>query len=133
MRTDTPGATIFYRVSNMYQNLGNPTHDNNGNGTNDTATYSGPLSVAAEQVRYFRAVAYKAGMTDSAMNEVMVDNTTIGGDGAPTALSRTVTYAYTPDKLNRSSVTDNGVTTAYSHNSLNQYRGRGRANLHLRR
>ena len=29
--------------------------------------------------------------------------------------------AYTPDKLNRSSVTDNGVTTAYSHNALNQY------------
>ena len=63
-----------------------------------------------------------AGMTDSAMNEVEVRNLPIEGDGAPTALSRTVTYAYTPDKLNRSSVTENGVTTAYSPpTSLNQY------------
>ena len=34
---------------------------------------------------------------------------------------KTQDYAYTPDKLNRQSVTENGVVTSYSSSALNQY------------
>jgi RHS repeat-associated protein len=39
----------------------------------------------------------------------------------PTGADRTVSYAYAPDKLNRSSMTDNGQVTNYSPDPLNQY------------
>ena len=45
-------------------------------------------------------------------------------NGPPTDATRTVTYAYTPDKLSRSSMTDInpfGEVTNYSSNALNQY------------
>jgi RHS repeat-associated protein len=118
MSTDTAGATIFYRISGT--GFSNPTHDANGQPTNGTLIYSGPLHVAPNHVAYIRAVGYKSGSTDSAINELLVDNT-IGGGDAPSG-PRIVTYTYTPDKLNRSSMTDNNVTTVYAPNALNQYR-----------
>ena len=39
----------------------------------------------------------------------------------PQNATRSVDYAYTPDKLNRSSMNDNGDVTNYSPNALNQY------------
>jgi RHS repeat-associated protein len=39
----------------------------------------------------------------------------------PLNAARTTDYTYTPDMLNRQSVTDNGVTSSYSANGLNQY------------
>ena len=45
-------------------------------------------------------------------------------NGPPTDATRTVTYAYTPDKLSRSSMTDAGTTTtttSYTPDALNQY------------
>jgi RHS repeat-associated protein len=118
MRTDTPDAIIFYKMSPDSYLL--PTH-NGANGTNNTATYYQPLTVPVGQVRYFQAVAYKAGMTDSELSRAEVRNIIGGGNEAPNAVSRVVTYAYSPDKLNRTSVTDGGVTTAFSPNPLNQY------------
>ena len=41
--------------------------------------------------------------------------------GTPLNASRATDYNYTPDMLNRQSVTDNGVTSNYSVNGLNQY------------
>jgi RHS repeat-associated protein len=41
--------------------------------------------------------------------------------GSPQYAVKTQDYAYTPDKLNRQSVTENGVVTPYSPNALNQY------------
>jgi RHS repeat-associated protein len=39
----------------------------------------------------------------------------------PTGADRTVSYAYASDKLNRSSMTDNGQVTTYAPDPLNQY------------
>jgi RHS repeat-associated protein len=46
-------------------------------------------------------------------------------NGPPSDATRTVTYAYTPDKLNRSSMVEvggSGAVVEYSPNALNQYR-----------
>ncbi|MEY2506963.1 MAG: hypothetical protein QOH01_1292 [Verrucomicrobiota bacterium] len=41
--------------------------------------------------------------------------------GAPVNQTRAVDYVYTPDRLNRSSVTDNRQVTGYGSNPMNQY------------
>jgi RHS repeat-associated protein len=70
---------------------------------------------------YLRAIAFKDGMSDSEENAASY---VWGGNGINSAgtTSRVVTYAYTPDKLNRDTVSDNGVVTTYAHNALNQYK-----------
>ena len=68
-------------------------------------------------MRYFSAVAYKAGMIDSDMSELEVDNQ-VGG-GSPLPGPRTVTY--NNDPINRMSMSDNNVVTNYTPNGLNQY------------
>jgi RHS repeat-associated protein len=119
MHTDTAGATIFYRMSP--DNFFNPVH-NGSTGIHPTATYSGQLSVPVHQLQYFRAVAYKDGMNDSDMSDVIVDNNDGGGNGINTAISpRVVTYGHPPNRLNRTSMNDNGTVTNYSPNLLNQY------------
>jgi len=114
MRTTTADAVIFFTHS-ATDYPPDPTHTGSTAGSG-TTRYVAPFSVANGTVQYFKALAYHEGMTDSDITEWLVDN----GDG-PNAVGRTVTYEYTPDKLNRSSVTDNGVTTLYSPNRLNQY------------
>jgi RHS repeat-associated protein len=72
------------------------------------------------------AIAYKAGMIDSAVTEWTVYN----GEMAPGAQQRVVNYAYTTDKLNRISVHDTAApvqTTSYTPNALNQYTNVGGA------
>ena len=65
-----------------------------------------------------KAIAFKPGLADSAINE---DGYYWDNGEAPTAGGRTVNYVYSPDKLNRSSMNDNGTVTNYSPNALNQY------------
>jgi hypothetical protein len=112
MSTTTANAVIFFTY-NATGNPPDPTHAGSTAGPG-TTRYVAPTSVANGTVRYFKALAYHKGMTDSEITEYNVDN----GDG-PNAVGRTVIYEYTPDKLNRSSVTDSGVTTLYSANALN--------------
>jgi len=116
MSTTTANAVIFFTYSDTGNPPPDPTHTGSTAGPG-TTRYVAPNSVPNGTVRNFRALAYHEGMTDSEITEYDVDN---NGDG-PNAVGRTVTYQYTPDKLNRSSVTDNGVTTLYSPNPLNQY------------
>jgi RHS repeat-associated protein len=119
MTTATEGATIFYQIRPDHHV--NPTHNNNGQPTNGTATYNGtPAQVAAGQLRYIRAVAWKAGSIDSVMNDHTADNTNVGGE-VPSAPARVVTYTHTLDKLSRGSMNDSGVVTNYAPNALNQY------------
>jgi RHS repeat-associated protein len=117
MGTNTSGATIFYKIGQ--NGFVDPTHEN-GQATNGTSTYTGvPYPVTLGQERHFSAVAYRAGMIDSVIAEVTVDNYDSGGT-APTAGSRTVTYQNDP--LNRTSMIDNGTATVYGPTSgVNQY------------
>jgi hypothetical protein len=64
MSTGTEGATIFYTMGTLQYSTA-PTHDANGNATGNTQRYTGPVTVSNGMKRYFRAIAYKAGMTDS--------------------------------------------------------------------
>jgi RHS repeat-associated protein len=56
-------------------------------------------------------------LTDVSYNADQVWN----WNGNPINSTRNVNYVYSPDKLNRTSTTDNGTVTTYSPNSLNQY------------
>src|SRR5262249_30567192 len=65
MSTATSGATIFY--TNSSSGYVTPTH-NGGTPTGSTLIYSGPITVPAGSHKFFEAVAYKSGMTDSAFS-----------------------------------------------------------------
>ena len=72
MTSATAGATIFYTISNFPNVV--PTH-NGATPTGSTAIYSSHVGVAPGSARYFQAVAYQAGMTDSDVTTYDVDNT----------------------------------------------------------
>lgn len=125
MSTTTTGATIFYTIGNS--DYVTPTH-NGSTPTGNTHVYTGPVSVAKNADKFFEAVAYKSGMTDSVFTEFEADNQ--GGGQAPIRMGplspgssgRTVTYNI--DQMgNRTSVVDTGVTTTYTQTAagLNQY------------
>ena len=73
MFTDTPGAIIFFKTS-PYAPPGNPTHTGSTPGAG-TQVYNPmyPFVVVAWSNMYFKAIAYKAGMTDSAVTEHWVE------------------------------------------------------------
>ncbi|MFN2621760.1 MAG: RHS repeat-associated core domain-containing protein [Chthoniobacterales bacterium] len=50
--------------------------------------------------------------------------------GAPVNATRLVSYAMTPDTLNRASMNDNGDVTDYAPNALNQYQTAGGADIY---
>jgi RHS repeat-associated protein len=81
MSTGTEGATIFYTMGTI-QYPPSPTH-NGATPTGNTQVYSSPVTVSNGMKRYFRAIAYKAGMTDSEESWYEVDNT--GGNFAQLA------------------------------------------------
>lgn len=73
LNTDTSGATIFVRYSYVAPPP-NPTH-NGSQGTNGTGAWQGGyFPVYYGQRLYIKALAYKAGFTDSAITEYWVDN-----------------------------------------------------------
>lgn len=73
LSTTTPGATIFYRTNGLACPA-DPTHSGS-TPTNGTNVYTGsPIPVAAGSVRFVKAVAYKAGMTDSIILCYQADN-----------------------------------------------------------
>jgi hypothetical protein len=73
LSTGTSGATIFVR----YSHIGpppNPTH-NGSTPTNGTGTWVGPYFEVPYGTRlYIKALAYKAGFTDSIVTSYWVDN-----------------------------------------------------------
>lgn len=70
----TSGVTIFYRIA-QYDFPADPTH-NGSSATGGTQIYNGGTIVAPPgQNRYLKAVAYKAGMTDSIITSHVVENT----------------------------------------------------------
>src|SRR5205814_3046451 len=87
MSTPTSGATIFYTLGTVGYPA-DPTH-NGSTATNGTMTYSGsPMGINNGQHRWFKALAYKDGMIDSAVNSYEVDNSAPPqmpnpGDGGP--------------------------------------------------
>jgi hypothetical protein len=68
MTCSTSGATIFYKVSTQ-SCPGNPTH-NGSTPTNGTLKYdpSNVPEVPVGVTKYFKALGYKSGMTDSAVS-----------------------------------------------------------------
>jgi hypothetical protein len=72
MFSDTAGATIFFKTS-PYAPPGNPTHTG-GTAGPGTQVYNPmyPFVVVPWSNMYFRAVAYKAGFTDSVFTEYSV-------------------------------------------------------------
>lgn len=70
--TATPGATIFATMGNYYIPA-DPTH-NGGTPTGSTFICGGTFAVFSGQHKWFKAIAYKAGMTDSVLNIYEVDN-----------------------------------------------------------
>ena len=69
MSSATAGATIFYTTDNT-----NPTH----NGTTATGTthrYTGPVTVGKCSEEFFKASAYKSGMTDAVITSYDADYT----------------------------------------------------------
>jgi RHS repeat-associated protein len=72
LSTDTPGTTIFYTISDTPQ-AANPTHDG-PTPTGGTFAYTGPITVGPGATRWFKAMGYKAGMSDSILTEYGVDN-----------------------------------------------------------
>lgn len=82
------------------------------------ASSSGTISTGYRESFSLKAMAFKAGLVASAITE---DYYFWDSGDAPTAGGRTVTYGYTPDRMSRSSVNDNGAMTNYSANALNQY------------
>lgn len=73
LSTGTSGATIFVKWS-KWAPPGNPTHSGS-TPTNGTSTWVGPYFVVPYGERlYIKALAYKAGFTDSIVTEHWVDN-----------------------------------------------------------
>jgi RHS repeat-associated protein len=133
MNTATNGATIFYTVGTS--DYVTPTH-NGSTPTGATHVYTGPVNVAVNAEKFFEAVAYKSGMTDSAFTEFDADNTGGGGQapirlsGASSSSPRTVTYNLDKagNRTGPNGVVDTGVATSYTPNNLNQYTGVGGTN-----
>jgi hypothetical protein len=77
MSTSTPGATIFFTTSH-YGVPPDPTHSG-GTQTGTTAAYNHSFTVpymnGINSVLYIKALAYKAGFTDSAVSFDLCDNT----------------------------------------------------------
>jgi len=71
LSTATEGATIFY--TNSSGASAPPTHSG-GTPTGNTLIYHTPVGVASGSTRYFQALAYKEGMTDSNVSDYEVDN-----------------------------------------------------------
>ena len=76
MSTATAGATIFYTVGNSTPPA--PTHTGS-TPTGSTLVYSGPINVDWQVYEEFKAIAYKAGMTDSNVTSFVADNRGIQG------------------------------------------------------
>jgi RHS repeat-associated protein len=72
MSTTTAGATIFYTVGTTGYST-DPTHDGS-TPTNGTITYTGPVPIQNGEHRYFKAMGYKDGRTDSGVASYEVDN-----------------------------------------------------------
>jgi hypothetical protein len=73
LSTATPGATIFVTWRTDFA-PGNPTH-NGSTPTGATSTWVGPqFQVPPGGRLYIKALAYKAGFTDSAVTEYFVEN-----------------------------------------------------------
>jgi hypothetical protein len=73
LSTATSGATIFV-TWNTYSPPATPTH-NGSTPTGTTSTWVGPQFVVPPGGRlYIKALAYKAGFTDSAVTEYSVEN-----------------------------------------------------------
>ena len=73
LSTATSGATIFVTWNTTYPPA-NPTH-NGSTPTGTTSTWVGPQFVVPPGGRlYIKALAYKAGFTDSAVTEYSVEN-----------------------------------------------------------
>ena len=70
--TTTPGATIFATRGNHYIPA-NPTHSG-GTPTGSTFICGGTFAVFAGDHKWFKAIAYKAGLTDSPIAIYEVDN-----------------------------------------------------------
>jgi hypothetical protein len=70
--TATSGATIFATMGNYYIPA-DPTH-NGGTPTGSTFICGGTFAVFPGDHKWFKAIAYKAGMTDSVLNIYEVDN-----------------------------------------------------------
>jgi len=70
--TATSGATIFATMGNYFIPA-DPTH-NGDTPTGTTFICGGTFAVFAGQYKHFKALAYKAGMTDSSISYYEVDN-----------------------------------------------------------
>ena len=89
--TATGGATIFYTVANS--NPPAPTHTGS-TPTGSTLVYSGPISVDWQVYEEFKAIAYKAGMTDSNVTSFVADNRGIQGpQSGSTASSSAIVFS----------------------------------------
>ena len=74
LSTATSGATIFVTSSTTYPPA-DPTHDSSGNPTGTTSIWVGPNFVVPPGGRLeIKAIAYKAGFTDSAVTDYLVEN-----------------------------------------------------------
>lgn len=125
MTTATSGATIFYTHGLNPNNIPNPTHSGGTPGTG-TFVYSPYVIVPPGQRWYFRALGYKAGMTDSVITDppFEADNTQ---PHMPESV-RSVTYNLdrAGNRSGSNGVVDNGVPTSYTlNNVLNEYNGVG--------
>jgi hypothetical protein len=92
MTPQTPGgSTIFYTMTNPTTGYVMPTH-NGSTPTGSTQVYIGPISVSANSEKYFEAIEYKAGMTDSVPEQFDADNR--GGMSPMTASSSFTSITY---------------------------------------
>ena len=71
--TPTSGATIFYTRS-LWPSYPPPDPVHSGSTPINCQVYYGPLGVGNGQYAFFKAVAYKEGMTDSGIEYYEVDN-----------------------------------------------------------
>jgi hypothetical protein len=71
MYCQTAQATIFYTVSKT--GYVTPTHSG-GSPTGSTLIYTGPVLVMVNEEKYFSALGYKSGMSDSAVAKIFVTN-----------------------------------------------------------
>ena len=77
MSTATSGATIFYTVSH-FSSPPDPTHTGTTPGPGTTKYYNAwtvPYMAGINSVWYIKAIAYKAGLTDSDVSFDYCDNT----------------------------------------------------------
>ena len=115
VNTTTEGAQMSYTL----------------NGVDPTRDYGTPINGSTGEVSLIplaegttlKVIAFKDGWIDSEIHTATYFYEEADGGGAPMPGQRTVTYTYTPDKLNRSTVRDSatGLTTSYAPNQLNQY------------